>query len=246
MKWHDQRLIFPLFLLTASLILDRATCNAQLLPPGDFQGKSLDEWTLDWSQWAIATGLGEQTLPDIVDGVRYLPPNFGGGDFVADLTIPQEPLLVSPFFVFGERYDNGTEDNPNDPVLDAIFDDATIKTTFDGTVLLEGAASSFPDRLTDVTVFSQPIPYAEPQPRGPGVNAVAALFAVGIGTMYDNLPFGEHTIQNVYTSPNFFGGPYSFTYNITVVPEPACLLSVGVGTLGLFGCGRRRRSKDII
>ena len=31
--------------------------------PGDFSGKSLDEWGLDWSQWAIATGLGGQTLP---------------------------------------------------------------------------------------------------------------------------------------------------------------------------------------
>src|SRR5687768_7513374 len=112
-----QHQIFPLLVLTASLISVAATCRAQLLPPGDFQGKSLAEWTLDWSKWSIATGLGGQMLPDTMDGVRFLPPNFGGGDFVADLTIPQRTaLLVSPFNVFGERYDNGIEDNPNDPI----------------------------------------------------------------------------------------------------------------------------------
>jgi hypothetical protein len=240
MTAQHRGLFLSLFLVIA-LTLAAATCRAQLLPPGNFQGKSLDQWTIDWSQWSIATGLGEQTLPDTVDGVRYLPPNFGGGDFVTNVTVPQgTPLMVAPFFVFGERYDNGTEDNPNDPVIGAILDDAMIKVTYDGNVLVEGAASAFPDRLSDVTVFPAPIPYAEPQPRGPGINAIAALFGVGVGTLYDMLPLGEHTIRNEYNSPNFFGGPFTFTYNITVVPEPASFILLGIGALGLSSCRRRR------
>jgi hypothetical protein len=218
-----------------------ATCPAQLLPPGDFQGRSLAEWTLEWSKWSIATGLGGQMLPDTVDGVRFLPPNFGGGDFVADLTVPQgTALLVSPFNVFGERYDNGTEDNPNDPIINTIFEDAMVEVTLDGNVLLQGRASEFPERKYGVTVFPEPIPYTEPQPRGENLNAVAALFGVGLGTMYANLPLGEHTIRNVYNSPNFFGGPFSFTYNITVVPEPSTLVLLGSVLVGQLVCSRRR------
>jgi hypothetical protein len=246
MKRIHRRVAFSLLIfLSAFLVVAPAACWAQLLPPGDFKGKSLDQWTLEWSQWSIATGLGGQTLPDTVDGVKFLPPNFGGGDFVADLTVPQgTALLVAPFFVFGERYDNGTEDNPSDPVIDAIFADVMVETTFDGNVLLQGTGDEFPERKSDVTVFPEPIAYAEPQPRG-DINAVAALFGVGIGTIYDMLPLGEHTIRNEYNSPGFFGGPFSFTYNITVVPEPASLILVGVSALSFVGYGRRRRSQDI-
>jgi len=249
MKRRHRCFIFPMLALTATLSFVPAACRAQLLPPGDFQGKSLAEWTLEWSEWSIATGLGGETLPDTVDGVRFLPPNFGGGDFVTDLTVPQgTALVVAPFFVFGERYDNGTEDNPNDPVIDMIFDDATIQVTYDGNVLLAGAASDFPERKYGVTVFSDPISYAEPQPRyedppGTPVNAIAALFGVGIGTMYDNLPLGEHTIRNEYNSPNFFGGPYTFTYNVTVVPEPASLIPLAMGAVGLIARGRSSRRR---
>jgi hypothetical protein len=242
MKMQHRRLGFSLLIFAASLAVVPAA-RAQLLPPGDYKGKSLDQWTLDWSMWAIATGLGGQTLPDTVDGVRYLPPNFGGGDFVADLTIPQGTgLVVAPFFVFGEKYDNGTEDNPTDPVIGSIFEDATIQTTFDGTVLLEGAASDFPERTSDVTVFPEPILYDEPQPRGPGLNAVAAIFGVGIGTIYDMLPIGQHTIRNEYNSPNFFGGPFSFTYNINVVPEPCTLVLIVLGVITAGRIVRIRRS----
>src|SRR5262249_25710922 len=150
------------------------------------------------------------------------------------------PLMASPFNVFGERYDDGTEDNPNDPVLDAIFQDTTIKTTYDGTVVLQGLASSFPDRKFGVTVFPTAIAYAAPHPRGPRLNSVAALFGTGIATIFDLLPQGQHTIKNEFNSPNFFGAA-SFTYNISVVPEPATLLLVGAGGMGLTIMTRRRR-----
>ena len=206
-----------------------------MLPPGDFNGKSLDEWTLDWGEWTIRTSLGGQTLPDTVDGVQYLPPNLVDGVvaefFVADLTIQQGTRLVfSPYFVFGERYEDGSED-PVRAVDDfMLFENATIRTTFDGSVVLEGLASDFPERKSSVRTFSEPIPYVEPQDRG-GINAVAAIFKQGIGAMFD-VPLGEHTIMNVYSS-TFFGGPFSATYNITVVPEPAGLSIMICGSLAL-------------
>jgi hypothetical protein len=234
------RLVCPLLVLTAFLILLPTIVTAQLLPPGDFQGKSLDEWTIDWSKWSIATGLGGQTLPDTVDGVKFLPPNFGGGDFVANLTIPQgTALMVSPFFLFGERYQNGAEDNPDDPIIDQIFEETTFRTTFDGTVLLQGQASDFPDRLSEVVVFPEPIPYTEPQERGE-FDSIAAIFGVGIGTIFSNLPLGQHTIRNEHDPPDFLGPPASFTYNITVVPEPASLTLLGSVMAGWITCTRRR------
>ena len=72
------------------------------------------------------------------------------------------------------------------------------------------------------------------------LTASSALFGVGITTIYDTLPLGQHTIRNEYNSPGFFGGPFSFTYNITVVPEPASLLLAGAGGIALAITARRR------
>jgi hypothetical protein len=211
------------------------------VPPGDFRGKSLDEWGLAYQQWGIATGIGGQSLPDTVDGVKFLPPNLGSS-FVADLTIPQgTPVVFSPFNVFGEKYDNGTEDTPADPVIEQIFDSTTIETKYDGGVVLQGGANALPDRKFGVTLFSAPIAYASPQPRGPGVNSVAAIFGVGLTAIFDALPPGEHTIVSAYDAP-FFGGSFSSTYNITVVPEPASCVVLGVVALGLVGHCRRSYS----
>ncbi len=153
-------------------------------------------------------------IPDTVDGVRYLPPNLGS-NVVADLTIDQgTPLVFSPFFIFGEKYDNGTEDDPNDPSVDQIFQSATIQSTFDGAVVLAGQGSDFAERMSGTRIFSEPISYTQPQPRPGGINAVASTFEMGIGAIFDNLPLGEHTITNVYSS--VLGGPFSATYNIRV------------------------------
>jgi hypothetical protein len=242
MNLPHRRFIFSLLLLAASLISAPVVSTAQLVPPGDFQGKSHDEWGFDWSQWGIKTGLGGQSLPDTVDGVRYLPPNFGN-NVVADLTIQQgTPLVFSPFYVFGEKYDNGTDDDPvlSEPVIDQIFQTTTFQTKFDGSVVLEGFASDFPVRTYDITLFPAPITYTTPRPVGGGVNAIAAFWSTGLTEIFDNLPLGQHTIVNVFTSPFFSPDPVSSTYNITVVPEPSTLMLLGSALLASIVCIRRR------
>jgi hypothetical protein len=213
--------------------------RGQLVPPGDFHGKSLSEWTLDWGEWATRTGLSGQSLPDFVDNLHYLPPNFGA-DFTASLTIPQgAAVLFSPYFLFGEKYDDGSEDLPSAIADFMLFEAAAFRTAFDGSTVLEGKASDFPDRKSGIRTFSPPIPYLVPEDRG-GINAIAAIFEQGLGAIFE-VPLGQHTITNVFES-EFFGGPFTQTYNITVVPEPGSFAGLGACSLGLLTTRRRMRS----
>jgi hypothetical protein len=184
-----------------------------------FRGKSLEEWGVLASEWQVASGLGDASnLSDTVQGVRLLPPTIGGGEFEFDVTLEAGTAFeLSSFFVFGEKYDNGTEDDPADPIIPIIFETTSIETALDGRVVLEGTTSDFEDLLFGPVAFDQPIIYSVPQPRGPGLNAVAATFVVGVGSVYPPLPVGKHTLEN--TIDSLFFGPTHVIYNITVVPH---------------------------
>jgi hypothetical protein len=93
----------------------------------------------------------------------------------------------------------------------------TIKSQLDGKVLLEGLASDLEPYSFGPVVLDEPIYYAEPQPRGPGLNAIAAIFVVGTGSVYNPLPVGKHTL--VIDVQNPFLGNFHTTYNITVSPK---------------------------
>lgn len=230
------RWLYVVSLGAALSMFSLASLRAELVPAGDFRGKSLEAWTQDWSKWSVRTGLAGENLPNTFDGVRYLPPNFGQ-DITADITIPLgTPLVFSPFFIFGENYDDGTDDIGAIPILPGLFASSSIKTTLNGAIVLEGAGNTFPDRLTAIETFAAPITYVTPQPRG-GHNAVAAIFSQGIGAIFDQLPLGSHTIQNMYNAPDL-GQSGTSTYRITVVPEPAML--GGVSALALVLLRRRR------
>lgn len=221
-----------------------------LVPAGDFQGRSLQDWSVAWMEWGIDTGLGGQTRSDMLDGAKFLPTNFTPGvEAFRSVSIYEGTPLIGPVFpVFGEKYDDGTEDNPTDlaSFLDQIFQDTTVRVTLDGTIVLEGAASDFPDRKYGVTFFSSPIDYASPQPRGT-VNAIAAVWTLGVGTIFDGLSIGLHTLKFEALSPQL--GDVTTTYNIQVnaVPEPASMLCFGAGIFGLGFVGRKRlfRPKQI-
>lgn len=253
MSLQNGRLVFPSVVLVASLLLFPANGRAQLLPPGDLNGKTFQQWGVDWSIWSAPLTAPDFIVPDpsrqdTVNGVRYLPvgpPTIQ--HFTANLAIePGIALFGSPFSFFGERYDDGHADDPADPIIPQILDGATVRATLDGVALLDGTASSLSARGFGPSFFTEPIPYTTPQQRGPdgspsgeGLFAVASAWTYGIGTMFANLSPGEHTLLFEYNS-EFFGGAFSSTYHITVVPEPGSLIPAGLGILGLVGCARWR------
>jgi hypothetical protein len=252
----------PMMVLAAALMSVAANCSAQLLPPGDFNGKTFQQWGLDFAEWGAPLTSPEFILPDpsrqdTVNGVRYIPvAAFGVKDFTTNLTIePGTELFGSPFYFYGERYDDGHSDDPADPLIQTILDGATVRSTLDGVVLLEGTASSLSARQFGPSYFPEPIPYTMPQQRGPdgspfgqGLFAIASAWTMGIGTTYASLPRGEHTLLHEFNS-EFFGGAYSNTYHISVVPEPATLMLGGmVSVVGWAASvrGRFRRRQTTV
>jgi hypothetical protein len=188
-----------------------------LLPPNaNFRGTSFADWNTLALEWEIATGLGGQVLPDTIKDVRFLPGNFAGDEF--DIQIGPGTAIAFPAWpVFGEMYDDGTQDDPNDPIIAFLYTVTTIESQLDGTVLLQGLASDLDSYSFGPVVLDEPIYYAEPQPRGPGLNAIAATFVFGIGSVYHPLPVGEHTLVIDVQDPIL--GNFHTTYHITVSPQ---------------------------
>jgi hypothetical protein len=56
--------------------------------------------------------------------------------------------------------------------------------------------------------------------------------------MYAALPRGEHTLRHEYNS-EFLGGAFSYTYHISVVPEPGTLMPGGLVSWVGLGCNVR-------
>jgi len=195
--------------------------QSPLMPPQSHAfGKSLEAWNVLWTQRALEEGLGGETdISDTVGRVRLLPSDVLDSTPVFDITLdPGTPFVATPFFIYGERYDdpNAPDDDPITlaPVLDQIFADVEVQIVLDGQVLLEGTGAQLQGFLFGPVYFDEPIVYAEPQPRGTNLNSIAALWVMGIGAVYHPLPVGQHTL--VYTVHSSFFGDFLFTYHITV------------------------------
>jgi hypothetical protein len=195
--------------------------RSPLLPPqSNVFGLSFDEWNVLQTQFAIETQLGGKDVSPIFQHVQFLPGAIFGTGPIFNVTLRAgTPFVSAPLFLFGERYDDPNVPD-DDPValaelIDAFVQTAGIETVFDGRVLLNGDGSQFEHYMFGPTFFDAPVAYAQPQDRGGGLNAVAALWVVGIGSVYHSLEVGQHTL--VYTLNTVLGDSH-FTYNITVVP----------------------------
>jgi hypothetical protein len=228
MRHVTKHFAFVLLFALASLasipaVSSAAGPSSPLMPPqSNAFGKSLEQWNVLQTRWAIALGLGDPTgVSDQVGRVRLLPGEFFDPAPQFHMTLaPGTPFVAAPFFLHGERYDDAAIPD-DDPValkelLDLILGTAQVRIVLDGRVLLEGSGSQLQEFLFGPTYFDIPIPYDDPQPRGDGLNAVAALWVTGIGAMYRPLPAGEHTL--VYDLQSLFGN-FLFTYHITVAPK---------------------------
>jgi hypothetical protein len=189
-------------------------------PQSNAFGLPFDQWNLLQTQLGIETELGGRTdLSPTVRNVQLLPSPIFGLESVFNVTLrPGTPFVAAPLPLFGERYDdpNVPDDDPvaNADFLDDFFATTEIQTVLDGRILLEGTGAELEKYMFGPIFFDAPIVYAEPQPRGVNLNAIAALWAVGIGSVYRPLPIGEHTL--VYTVHTQAFGDAQFTYNITV------------------------------
>ena len=214
----------PLVVVFAPVLSQAQSGLSPLVPPQSHAfGKSFQEWNVLQTQWAIATGLGGQTnLNDTVGRVRFLPGSFFDPTPVFEIRLsPGTPFVASPFLVFGERYDDPSvpDDDPTElaAFLEEILSTAEVQIVLNGQVLLEDSGAQLKQFWYGPTYFEEPIIYAEPQPRGPNLNSVAALWVTGIGAVYHPLPVGQHTLVHNVQSSVF--GNFVFTYKITVVPR---------------------------
>jgi hypothetical protein len=229
MRYVAKRFAFVLILSLATFAMIPVDSFAKGLSPlvpsqSNAFGNSLEQWNVLQTQWALALGLGDPTeLSDTIGRVRLLPGNFTSSTPVFNITlVPGTPFVASPFFVFGERYDdpNVPDDDPIDlaAFIADVFSTAEIQIVLDGRVLLEGVGAEMEPFLFGPTYFDEPIVYGVPVSRGPGLNSISALWVVGIGAVYHPLPVGQHTLVYNVQSP-VFGSSTQFTYHITVTPK---------------------------
>jgi hypothetical protein len=195
--------------------------QSALLPPtANFRGKSLAEWNVLWANWNITTQLGDPTgLSNTVEKVRLLPDPLSPGVYAFDIVVDPGTAFVLPaWFVFGEHYAEYPvvpDDTPE--LIDELmlFETTFVETRLDGRVVLRGFASDLDAYRFGPVYFDPPIAYTEPQDRG-GPHAVEALFVEGIGSVYQPMSAGKHTL--VLTTDSPFFGHFEVTYRINVVP----------------------------
>jgi hypothetical protein len=223
----SRSVVFLLAVMLGAALMPVASAGrggtSPLVPPQSHAfGKSFEDWNVLYADWHLGG-----TSSDTVGKVRFLPtgpasePVIGeDGTFIFTDEFrvrlrPGTPFVAPPFFVAGERYDNGAEDTPQDVIDLGLLDTATILFTLDGEVLMDGTGTELESFMFGPTYFDEPITIDPPQPRGPGLNAVASLFVQGIGAVFHPLPVGEHTLQGVVRSA-VLNIEFHFTWHITV------------------------------
>lgn len=184
-------------------------------------GKTLGEWQKLYFTWFLG---GDQSNPEghvvfmpIPDGVPQEAPD-GTVFFVghADVTLADNQAFMLPVWTYvGEAY---LQDIPDDaPLPEEVFTGADVLVLLDGKPLLDSTKDDLSKFYTDAVYFDQPIVYDNPQPRGDGIDAVAALWVQGVGLLRGPLKVGEHTLS-LYVDTGF-GFGFINTWDIVVVSD---------------------------
>jgi hypothetical protein len=198
-----------------------------ILPPESKQkGKNLAEWMLRYWTWLLG-GDQEQT----VGNVLFMPlPNATPTDVPGvlegscEVTMRPGTAFALPVIAnVGEAYDEGAPDNPNAPPYNEFAGGLTANVTLDGKTLIDTVSQGIGKYYYGPVYFDSPIEYAEPQPRD-GRNAVAVIWAEGIGFLHGPLKVGTHTME-LHSSSSHFGVTFNNTWTITVSPDAEVDLS---------------------
>jgi len=189
-------------------------------PPGHSSayGKTLGEWMVGWFEGQFGASDGDG------DGkVVYLKfPAFE--DYTIDTdtwtayseldqTLEPGTAFAYPIrLAYGEVYEDGTEDDPDDPLWspDAIMD-VELLVTVDGETLIDSAEDDLEDWFFGPEYFDETIEYDEPT----GYGAVGAVWVQGLGFVHTPLSKGDHVVHIVLYIPAW-ELTYDETWNITV------------------------------
>jgi len=159
---------------------------------------------------------------DHFGNARFLPLPAGTLDPDRNVYVGQEEATLKPnegfflpiFYWFGEKYGDGSADDPAFPAP-ADFLAAEVLITLDGEVILD-SAEGLDDNYVDTTYYPNPIVYPEPTP----YDSVSTYFVKGLCTQHGPMSPGTHELHLVITS-DFIEGLAGFagwdnTWTITV------------------------------
>ena len=190
-------------------------------------GKSLTEWmTLD-NSWRLG---GEQSnpegkmvfLPDIsseaADGGEWVyDEDSNTWTYAAEIDVALEPgqkFAMPLIYFYGEVYEDGTEDDPDDYDVEALLAAYDIQVSLDGDLILDTTDEDIGDSFYGPAYFDETIEFDEPNPYSGGIGAT---WVAGYGFVHQPLSTGEHTlVWYLYATGEDIGEDYDLVNMLTL------------------------------
>jgi len=223
-----------------------------LAPDGTYAGRTYDEWQMLSWQVAYATPIVDGDHPyfsggslGTFDGVALLAGPVGrvGDTFTIDLTIQQGVALFVPIIgvsssVWEAPPFHGDDEASLRANSEAILDEATgILAEIDGVPV-----DITPFRFVTSLFSWGPVP--ADNILGAPEGTVSDTAAAGYYLLVLPPSVGEHTIRVAAAfGGEFEGAGYDTTFRIRIVPEPAGIVILAGGAIGLLGVAVMRRAR---